>query len=206
MTRRSKATSSSKGGYEPAAGAELIRVNGWRIALHPQILLQLERLIAAVEADRRGGAEPGTQSQPSRILAVLRKLIFVDVPDDPTRAIYRQGHTLGPERKHWFRAKFGNGRYRLFFRFRTRERILLFAWVNDENTLRAYGSSTDAYATFEGMLDNGNPPDDWDDLLKACTTEDTIRRFKRIFDILQGRTTAKPRLTSPEGAARNARG
>jgi toxin YhaV len=117
----------------------------------------------------------------------LRKLIFVDIPGDPTRAIYRQGHTLGAHRKHWFRAKFGNGRYRLFFRFHTRERILLFAWVNDENTLRTYGSSTDAYATFGGMLDNGNPPDDWDDLLKACTNEETIRRFKRIFDTLQGR-------------------
>jgi toxin YhaV len=147
----------------------------------------LERLTAAVEEQRRSGGAPDTQSQPARILAALRKLIFADVPQDPTRAIYRQGHTLGADRKHWFRAKFGNGRYRLFFRFRTRERILLFAWVNDENTLRTYGSSTDAYATFGSMLDNGNPPDDWDDLLKACTTQETLGRFKRIFDILQGR-------------------
>ena len=189
MTRRSKATSRSERSSEPGAGVGLLDVSGWRIALHPQILLQLERLIAAIEEERQAGAEPNSQSQPARILAALRKLILVDIPSDPTRAIYRQGHRLGADRKHWFRAKFGNGRYRLFFRFRTRERILLFAWVNDENTLRRYGSSTDAYATFRGMLGNGNPPDSWDDLLRACTTEETIRRLHRIFDILQGKRT-----------------
>jgi toxin YhaV len=152
-------------------------VNGWRIGFHPELLLQLERLIAAVEKDS------GRRSQPAEILAALRQLMFVDVPADPTRSIYRQGHTLGGARKHWFRAKFGNGRYRLFFRYRLRERILIFAWVNDERTLRTYGSSTDAYATFARMLDDGNPPDDWDDLLRSCTSADAVRRLKRISSL-----------------------
>jgi toxin YhaV len=173
--RRSKATSSSSGSA-PDPGAELFTVNGWRLGFHPALLLQLERLLAAVEKER-GSSIP---SQPARILASLRQLMLVDIPADPTRSIYRQGHTLGGERKHWFRAKFGNGRYRLFFRYRLRERILVFAWVNDERTLRTYGSSTDAYATFARMLDDENPPDNWDDLLQACTTPETVRRLKRI--------------------------
>lgn len=177
--RRSKGTSRSSGSA-PDPGAELFTVSGWRIGLHPELLLQLERLIAAVEQER--GAD--RRSQPAQILASLRQLMFVDVPADPSRSIYRQGHTLGGARKHWFRAKFGNGRYRLFFRYRLRERILIFAWVNDERSLRTYGSSTDAYATFARMLDDDNPPDDWDDLLKACTTPDTIRRLNRISELM----------------------
>ncbi|MFV1920915.1 type II toxin-antitoxin system YhaV family toxin, partial [Sphingomonas sp. MJ1 (PH-R8)] len=42
--------------------------------------------------------------------------------------------------------------------------------VNDATTLRTYGSRTDAYAVFKGMLDKGNPPDDWTALLKAAST------------------------------------
>lgn len=175
--RRSKATSSSSGSV-PDPGAELFAVNGWRIGFHPELLFQLERLIAAVEQGS------GKRSQPAQILASLRQLMFVDVPADPTRSTYRQGHTLGGSRKHWFRAKFGNGRYRLFFRYRLRERILIFAWVNDERSLRTYGSSTDAYATFARMLDEDNPPDDGDDLLKACTTPGTVRRLKRISALM----------------------
>lgn len=187
MTRRSKATSNSEDSGIPNSGAVLFSVEGWRIGFHPEILLQFERLIEAVEKDRRANSGRSTPSQPAQILASLRKLIFTDIPEDPTRAIYRQGQTQGGSRKHWFRAKFANGRYHLFFRYRTQEKILLFAWVNDEKTLRTYGSSTDAYATFGGMLDDGNPPDDWDALLTACTTKEAIQRLKSIFEILQGR-------------------
>jgi len=38
--------------------------------------------------------------------------------------------------------------------------------VNDESTKRAYDSKTDAYRVFEKMLNNGHPPDSWDELLK----------------------------------------
>ncbi|CTQ51296.1 Toxin YhaV [Jannaschia donghaensis] len=40
--------------------------------------------------------------------------------------------------------------------------------VNDKKTLRKYGSKTDAYATFRGMLDGGNPPDNFDAPMKEA--------------------------------------
>ena len=46
-------------------------------------------------------------------------------------------------------------------------------WVNDLKTLRAYGSKTDAYKVFAGMLDDGNPLDDWNELLKAVQKDQT---------------------------------
>jgi toxin YhaV len=74
------------------------------------------------------------------------------------------GHALGDEHKHWFRAKFFQ-QYRLFFRFHAPSKVLVLAWVNDEDTKRAYESSDDAYRVFQKMLTSGHPPDDWEQLL-----------------------------------------
>jgi toxin YhaV len=99
----------------------------------------------------------------------LNKLVLRTIPSDPAATIYRQGSTLGAGYKHWFRAKFGNGWFRLFFRYDANAKIITFAWINVEATLRTYGAKTDAYKVFKGMLDNGNPPDDWASLHKAAS-------------------------------------
>lgn len=70
----------------------------------------------------------------------------------------------GRGHKHWFRARFFQ-QYRLFFRFHAPSKIIVFAWVNDEDTKRAYEGSDDAYRVFRKMLANGHPPGDWDSLL-----------------------------------------
>jgi toxin YhaV len=44
-------------------------------------------------------------------------------------------------------------------------KIIVYTWVNDSDTLRTYGSKSDAYAVFKAMLDKGNPPEDWAALL-----------------------------------------
>ena len=67
---------------------------------------------------------------------------------------YRQGATLGYDHKHWLRAKFFQ-QYRLFFRYRAPSQQILFAWVNDEDSKRAYGSSDNAYRVFRKMLEGG---------------------------------------------------
>ena len=51
----------------------------------------------------------------------------------------------------------------------TRAKIIIFAWVNDRDSLRTYGSKSDAYAVFKAMLDKGNPPDDWEALVTGST-------------------------------------
>jgi len=147
----------------------MIVVNGWTIYTHPLLLDQLEKLTAAVEKARAKDPQGWTRAANAKVLAAVRSLMFETVPSDPTRSEYRQGSTLGASGKHWFRAKFGNGRFRLFFRFDSRSKVIIFAWVNDDTTLRTYGSKTDAYAVFKGMLDKGDPPDDWAALLQAAS-------------------------------------
>ncbi|OAS26416.1 type II toxin-antitoxin system YhaV family toxin [Methylobacterium platani] len=82
--------------------------------------------------------------------------------------------------RDWFRARFGNGRFRLFFRHDSRARIVIFAWMNDRDTLRAYGSETDAYRVFKGMLDTGHPPDDWPALREATSGPATVARLDGV--------------------------
>lgn len=46
------------------------------------------------------------------------------------------------------RSKIGR-RFRLFFRYDSKARAIVFAWVDDEQTLRSAGSRSDPYAVFE---------------------------------------------------------
>jgi toxin YhaV len=139
-------------------------VNGWTIFSHPLFLSQIETLTQQVEALKQKDPAGYTQKNASKRLAAIAKLAFEVIPQDPARPEYRQGSTLGEGHKHWFRAKFFQ-QYRLFFRYHAKAKIIVFAWVNDESSKRAYNSSDDAYRVFRKMLDSGHPPDDWDQLL-----------------------------------------
>jgi toxin YhaV len=46
--------------------------------------------------------------------------------------------------------------------------VIVYAWVNDDDTKRAYESGDDAYRVFRKMLDSGHPPGDWDQLLSQA--------------------------------------
>lgn len=103
-------------------------------------------------------------------LAAIAKLAFDVIPQVLTRSDYRQGTTLGSEYKDWFRAKFFQ-QYRLFFRYDLQSKIIVFVWVNDENSKRTDDGNTDAYRVFKKMLESGHPPDDWHDLLTEAKGE-----------------------------------
>lgn len=143
-------------------------VNGWTLYAHPLFLAQLERLTAAVERAQKKDPQGFATTADAKLLVAMRKLMFETIPVAPTRPEFMQGGTLGPDRKHWFRAKFGGGRFCLFFRYSSSAKIIIYAWVNDANSLRTYGSKTDAYAVFKSMLDNGNPPEEWVALIEQC--------------------------------------
>lgn len=155
----------------------MLAINGWTILAHPLFLDQLEKLTGAVEALKAKKPDQYQKNPNTKLLAALNKLVFQTIPADPTAPAYRQGATLGDRHKHWFRAKFGSGRFGLSFRYDTSSKIIIFAWVNDDTTLRTYGAKTDAYDVFKGMLDDGNPPDDWASLHKAASERAAVERL-----------------------------
>lgn len=147
-----------------------LEINGWTIYAHPLFLEQVDALTSKVR--RLQEKDPlGYQSKPAtKRLAAIVKLAKNDIPLDPAGSQYRQGNTLGADHTHWCRAKFYQ-QYRLFFRYDLASKILIYAWVNDESTKRAYDSKQDAYAVFRKMLKNGNPPDSWNDLWSAAISD-----------------------------------
>ena len=178
-----RSSKSAKDAHEEDLGIE---INGWVIFAHPLFLEQIENLTTAIEKERRARARRGdTASSESsaneKTLAAIMDLAFSEIPKDPTARQYRQGDTLGRKFTNWSRAKFGNGRFRLFFRFRTDVRVIVYAWVNDKESLRTRGSRRDAYATFRRMLEGGDPPNSWESLVAAARSPDTRRRTYAVL-------------------------
>jgi toxin YhaV len=152
-------------------------VHGWAVFAHPLFLSQVEALTAQVE--RMRVRHPGTyhRKNSAKRLAAIIKLAFDVIPQDPTRPEYRQGAALGEENRYWFRAKFFQ-QYRLFFRYHLESKVIVYAWVNDEETKRAYESGRDAYLVFKKMLASGHPPSDWQALLKESSAH--AKRLRKL--------------------------
>jgi len=146
--------------------------HGWSLLFHDCLVEQLQKLKAA--SDRAEAADPsGCEANANanvKLFRALSRLIFETVPSDPAREEYRQGNTLGTIYRYWRRAKIGR-RFRLFFRYDSKAKVIIFAWLNDEHTLWSAGSKSDPYAVFLKMRERGNPLDGWAALLAASRTD-----------------------------------
>lgn len=147
-----------------------MQVDGWTLLCHECIVGQLSRLHSAALRAERQDPEGFASNANVRLFHALSHLLLQVVPGDPSREEYRQGNTLGATHRHWRRVKLGR-RFRVFFRFDSRSRVIVYAWVNDEGTLRSSGSRSDPYSVFTKMLGRGHPPKDWDALVSASVTE-----------------------------------
>ncbi len=157
-------------------------IHGWTVFAHHLFLEQLELLIEQVQALQAKDPDNYQSKNASKRLAAIAKLAFEVIPQDPLCAEYRQGGTLGEDRKHWFRAKFFQ-QYRLFFRCHAPSKVIVYAWVNDERTKRAYESHQDAYRVFRKMLESGCPPDDWPKLFEQARAQCTrLRSLASVFE------------------------
>ena len=107
-----------------------------------------------------------------KLFATLVHIVHETVPRNPEHSDFRLGKTLGDRFTGWRRVKRHGlpDRMRLFFKFSTTHKVIVFSWLNDADTLRKDGASSDPYAIFRRMLEAGNPPDDFDDLMKAVGT------------------------------------
>jgi toxin YhaV len=144
-----------------------LRVNGWLLLFHKGFVDQLDRLVTAYRKAKSGDPAGFRSNANVKLLAAVARLVLDVVPADPTRPEYRQGNTLDKAYRDWFRVRFFQ-RFRLFFRYHGRARIIVFAWLNDETTLRARGARSDPYEVFRAKLERGDPPPDWDTLVREC--------------------------------------
>ena len=140
--------------------------NGWTLLFHDCLVQQLLKLQSAAKRAEAQDPKGFHGNANVKLFEALSRLMLETVPSDPARDEYRQGNTMGADFRHWRRAKVGR-RFRLFFRFDSKSRIIIFAWVNDKNSLRSSGGRNDPYTLFQKMLASGNPPNDWDALMIA---------------------------------------
>ena len=176
---RSRPVGTIKTGQPSAAAPNVSpgeKANGWILLAHPLFLDQLERLTAKASEEVSSGSREGPAT---KLLAHVLDLMFEKVPQNPGGGAYRHGGALGGGNREWFRAKTGNGRFRLFYRFSTRAEVIIYAWLNDERSLRTYGSSTDAYSVFTRMLEEGSPPTAWAALYAEASKRENADRLRQ---------------------------
>ncbi len=159
----------------PALPADAVLANGWTLLFWTDFR---ERWAGILEAarDARAADPVGYRERPElKFVRAVRDLVFEEIPRNPDDPQFRQGKTLGATHTHWRRAKF-HRRFRLFFRFHSVSRTIVYAWLNDEETLRKAGSRTDPCAVFRRMLERGAPPSDWDELVAASKSPPRFER------------------------------
>lgn len=148
-----------------------VKISGWTLHAHQCFIDQVEALATRVEQQQRADPDGYRNKKQARLLASIYALMTMEIPGNPASPAYEQGNTLGKARRHWKRAKF-NERFRLFFQYQSSLNELVYAWVNDQDTLRKRGSKTDAYAVFTRMIAAGQVPDSWAELAAAAARAD----------------------------------
>jgi toxin YhaV len=139
--------------------------NAWRIFVHEALETQLVKLAGSVAWMHVAQQTTHRNNRHKKVLKSIKRAMYESVPADPGRIEHRLGHTIGRKHTAWFRVKILQ-QFRLFYRYDSKRKIIVYVWVNDEQSLRAYGSKTDAYALFKKMLDGGYPPGSFEELLK----------------------------------------
>lgn len=154
-------------------------VNGWEILSTKLFNMLYENLVLSVKELRDKSPEEYKSHPKTKLLASIQRAIKTDVPENPDNPIFRLGKTLGSEYAHWRRVKNNMPpRYRMFFRFNSNDsyniqncKYIIFAWFNDQFTLRKKGAKSDVYNVFKSLLVKKVIPDNWNELFAEAIKE-----------------------------------
>ena len=139
-------------------------IQGWRIFVHQALESRLTKLGRKASWIFVSGQTTDKNRARQMFLKALKRVMLEVVPANPGATEHRLGRTLGNQPETWFRVKVLQ-QFRLFYRYDSVLKIIVYVWVNDEESLRAYGSKSDAYAQFKKMLEGGYPPGSFEELL-----------------------------------------
>jgi toxin YhaV len=141
-------------------------VNGWTLLYHP-VFGDRYRALRDEARRLRSDLAPEDYRRHSlvKLAASVRRLVLEIVPTNPDAPDFRLRGDLGA-----FRRAKGYGlplRYRLFWIFSNRARVIIFLFLNDESTLRKEGAKTDPYEVFRELIDHGEIGGDFEANLRA---------------------------------------
>jgi toxin YhaV len=143
--------------------------NGWNLFQFKPFAQRLKTLTQDVASLAKSDPTGYKQHPKTKLLASVYRSISEAVPTNPADPVFRLGHTLGKSHGNWRRVKKGlPQRYRLFFMFASNPlQVIIYAWLNDEDTLRKEGSRNDVYEVFKRMLERGEVPSTIDELIQG---------------------------------------
>lgn len=143
--------------------------NGWNLFQFKPFAQRLKALTQDVASLAQSDPTGYKQHPKTKLLASVYLSITGTVPANPADTVFRLGHTLGRENGNWRRVKKGlPQRYRLFCMFASNPlQVIIYAWLNDEDTLRKEGSRADVYEVFKRMLARGEVPSTIDALIQG---------------------------------------
>lgn len=146
-------------------------VDGWHLFYFRLFRLRLDELEKEVTTLSQKDPEAFVRHPAAELLKAVLDNVQKNVPRDPDHKDFRLGTTLGKEHTDWRRVKKHNlpPRFRLFFKFSSAHSHVIYAWLNDENSLRKEGAKTDVYEVFKRMLRRGDVPGSFEDLLRESS-------------------------------------
>jgi toxin YhaV len=151
-------------------------VNKWNLRYFSIFKTQLDQLVHRVTEIKAKDPTNFQSHNDTKLLTAIYKAIRIEVPSNPNHRIYLLGATLGEKHKDWRRVKhLLPPRYRLFFRFLSTSKDIIYVWFNDENTLRKAGAATDVYNVFRTMLNSGKVPTKFNDLKTQSSQVEEIK-------------------------------
>lgn len=145
--------------------------NGWNLFQFRPFAQRLKALTQDVTSLAQSDPDGYKQHPKTKLLASVYRSISETVPANPADPVFRLGHTLGRQNSNWRRVKKGlPQRYRLFFMFASNPlQVIIYTWLNDDDSLRKEGSRTDVYEVFKRMLERGEVPSTIDELIQGST-------------------------------------
>ncbi len=142
--------------------------HGWNLLFHEGLIEQLQKLQTAAKKAKAQDPQGFESNANLKLFNALAQLMLETVPSDPSRDEYRQGNTMGPAFRHWRRAKLGR-RFRLFFRFDSKTRIIIFMAMMEAQTYLAKRQARADLNAFDAVMarTGGEPPREGDRILPA---------------------------------------
>jgi len=118
---------------------------------HAREAVRIRERLTRLDAERMELEQRLAELAPAQELSTRGGEVTSRSPTGDKIALFRSNY------RHSRRARVGR-RFRLFFRYDARAKVIVYAWVNDRRTLRSTGSGTNPYSVFARMLARGNPP------------------------------------------------
>jgi len=148
--------------------------NGWKLLYHPVFGDRYAELRERVRVLKKLGNADFARQPDVKLVAAVRRAVLEIVPQDPNRPDFWLKDDLAK-----FRRVKGYGlpdRYRLFYAFSEREKVIIVLYLNETATLRKDNAKTDPYEVFKNMVRSGRVGSDFEANLKQWKNARTSQR------------------------------